>query len=179
MKRDRAEEARELRKTSDFGQRIWNEWLIAFLVNPCSVSLSDAQTTQPTGSRRSPLPSRGTPVGPALLLNKSSIWDNLGMKKPPKIPEPIDMLRDLNVRVRALGNLIQNLLERYDEPTLIPRIIEKAKKLKSKRISASWLQRNFRIGYSRAMKLKDQLAEMEVIEPNPTGNGRSHKLLVK
>ena len=40
------------------------------------------------------------------------------------------MLRDLNVRIQILGKITQNLLDRYDEPTLIPRIVQKAKKLK-------------------------------------------------
>jgi S-DNA-T family DNA segregation ATPase FtsK/SpoIIIE len=58
-------------------------------------------------------------------------------------------------------------------------LVEKAVALvkRTQRASASWLQRQLRIGYPRAARLLDQLEEMGVVGPS-TGGGRDREVLL-
>lgn len=79
------------------------------------------------------------------------------MKK--KIPmQFLDQLRDIQDSVHELQEKIGGIFDEYDIPIRVAEIKKYVKENPSTKISTSWLQRRYGIGYARAVKLMDKIS---------------------
>ena len=85
------------------------------------------------------------------------------MKK--KIPmQFLDQLRDIQDSGHELQEKIDSIFDEYEVPVRIKEIQTYLKENKETRISTSWLQRRYRIGYARAAKLIDELRHKKIVK---------------
>ena len=85
------------------------------------------------------------------------------MKK--KIPmQFLDQIRDIQDSVHELQEKIDGIFDEYKVPVRIQEIKKYIQENKNVQISTSWLQRRYRIGYTRAASLIDRLRKEKVVK---------------
>lgn len=70
----------------------------------------------------------------------------------------LDQLRDIQDSVHELQEKIDGIFDEYEVPVRMKEIQAYLKENPSTKISTSWLQSRYRMGYARAAKLMDQLS---------------------
>lgn len=79
--------------------------------------------------------------------------------------ECISLVQDMSIHFRQTSDKLGELLSEYEIDYVINEVKDLFNKKKLKKISTSWLQRHYKIGYARAARYIDVLAEKKVIRP--------------
>ncbi len=78
--------------------------------------------------------------------------------------ELIALLKSAEGNMKELTLKIEALRDSYEFPYLIRRIKEDVVGGKVKKVDSNWIQRKFKIGYARAMRLTDELKRQRIIK---------------
>lgn len=76
----------------------------------------------------------------------------------------LDQLRNIQDKIHDLSDKIDGIFDEYEVPVKIDEIKKFIEQNKSTNISISWLQRRYKIGFARAMKLLDILKKQKIIK---------------
>ena len=76
----------------------------------------------------------------------------------------LDQLRDIQDSVHELQEKIDGIFDEYEVPVRMDEVKKYIKENKGVKISTSWLQRRYRIGYARAASLIDKLRQKKVVK---------------
>ncbi len=78
----------------------------------------------------------------------------------------IKLLKAAEDHLQATIKSVAELRDSHEFPYMVNEIKKQIADGKVKTMSASWVQRKFKVGYARAMRLMDQLEEERVIKKN-------------
>lgn len=93
------------------------------------------------------------------MKNKAKNLNQLDNKKLVKI------LREANYQITNAKYQIENLLNEHETPTIVEEIRGLISSGKLNKISASWLQKKYKMGYARAAMMLDVLEAASIIGP--------------
>jgi DNA segregation ATPase FtsK/SpoIIIE-like protein len=79
------------------------------------------------------------------------------MPTKPTYEELLQALRDARATLNAVARDIQSTIDGHDNVELAVAVLNEAQRLKLKKISISWVQRHFRVGFCRAAQLIDEM----------------------
>ena len=75
--------------------------------------------------------------------------------------ECLQKLQEIEQDLRALLDKVGRWNDEYETPVLVEKVLQMKKEGKVKNITASWLQRKFKIGYNKASKLLGAIHQYE------------------
>lgn len=86
-------------------------------------------------------------------------------KKHPTLKDAVRTLEQVYNELETVKSVVATFLDDYENFTLIPLVIEKAKKNNKGAVTPSWISIKFQKGYARSFRIVDLMLTSGLIKP--------------